>query len=417
MLLFVVAACEAPVVTRPASSHRPLLVISVDGLDHRYLRDADKLGLKIANLRRLMREGEWTDGVIGVFPTVTWPSHTTMITGVAPYQHGILNNRRPQAEGGEYYWNVELLRVKTLWHATRAAGLKSAAITWPVTVNATIDFNLPEYFARRDGGGMDLSSINAKGTPGLVEKIAKAEPSFMQEWMDDRTRTLATVYLLKNEKPDLTLLHLVDLDAEAHHYGPFTSEANAKLEFIDELIGQIMAAVPPGMAVALVSDHGFERADHAIDLNAALVAEGIRGQIELSYGAAATEDENAAAWLRKAAQEGRYGVGREIPKEELLRYTPHWSQAKVAFETAPHYIFRTSEKGEIESRPAEPGVHGLWPERDDYRSSLILWGQGIVAERKPTASMLTIAPRLAAIMGLEFKPGETTTASGSGTKP
>ncbi|MBL8191566.1 MAG: alkaline phosphatase family protein, partial [Acidobacteria bacterium] len=78
---------------------RPVLVISVDGMDYRYLRDCDKLGLKIPNLRRLMREGELTEGIEGVFPTITWPSHTTMITGVAPRQHGILGNRRPRSEG------------------------------------------------------------------------------------------------------------------------------------------------------------------------------------------------------------------------------------------------------------------------------------------------------------------------------
>ena len=55
----------------------PLLVLSVDGLDWRYLRDADRLGLKIPNLRRLMAEGEVAQGVIGVYPTVTWPSHTS----------------------------------------------------------------------------------------------------------------------------------------------------------------------------------------------------------------------------------------------------------------------------------------------------------------------------------------------------
>ena len=76
----------------------PLLVISIDGLDYRYLRDADQLGLKIPNLRRVMAQGEVADGVVGVFPTVTWPSHTTLITGVAPRVHGIRGNRRPRAD-------------------------------------------------------------------------------------------------------------------------------------------------------------------------------------------------------------------------------------------------------------------------------------------------------------------------------
>lgn len=82
---------------------RPLIVISVDGLDHRYLRDADKLGLKIPTLRKLMREGEFTGGLIGVVPTITWPSHTTLITGVTPREHGILGNRRPASNTGDYY--------------------------------------------------------------------------------------------------------------------------------------------------------------------------------------------------------------------------------------------------------------------------------------------------------------------------
>jgi predicted AlkP superfamily pyrophosphatase or phosphodiesterase len=87
-----------------------LLVLSVDDLDWRYLRDADWLGLKIPNLRRLMAEGEVTQGINGVYPAVTWPSHTSIITGVRPDQHGILGNRRP---GGDYYWSVELLMAPT----------------------------------------------------------------------------------------------------------------------------------------------------------------------------------------------------------------------------------------------------------------------------------------------------------------
>src|SRR5215467_3044711 len=89
---------------------QPVLVISIDGMDQRYLSERDKLGLKIPNLKRLIREGQSSAGVIGVVPTVTWPSHTTMITGLDPAEHGILNNRRPAAEGGDYYWSVDLLK-------------------------------------------------------------------------------------------------------------------------------------------------------------------------------------------------------------------------------------------------------------------------------------------------------------------
>src|SRR5271168_3014193 len=91
--------------TLPLAARQHLVVISVDGLDNRYLLNADRLGLKIPNLRRMMREGQFSRGVIGVVPTVTWPSHTTIITGVDPVVHGILGNQRPKSEGGEYYWS------------------------------------------------------------------------------------------------------------------------------------------------------------------------------------------------------------------------------------------------------------------------------------------------------------------------
>src|SRR6058998_3934626 len=180
-----------------------LLVISVDGLDHRYLRDRDQLGLRIPNMRRLLNQGRYAQGVIGVYPTITWPSHTSLITGVRPDQHGILGNRRGRQDGGDYYWPADLLKTRTLWQAAHELGWTTAAVTWPVTVGAAITFNLPEYFQRRNGGAMDLESIAAKATPGLVEEIAAAYPSFPQQWMDDRTRTLAVRYLLQRKAPDL----------------------------------------------------------------------------------------------------------------------------------------------------------------------------------------------------------------------
>src|SRR5579863_2757569 len=77
---------------------QPLVVISVDGLDNRYLAEADQSSLKIPTLRRLMREGQYSRGVIGVVPTITWPSHTTILTGVDPVVHGILGNWRPPGD-------------------------------------------------------------------------------------------------------------------------------------------------------------------------------------------------------------------------------------------------------------------------------------------------------------------------------
>ena len=143
---------------------RPLLVISIDGLDHRYLRDADKLGLKIPNLRKLVKDGSWADGgVVGVVPTVTFPSHTSIITGVRPDQHGILNNNRPKEDGGERYFFASFLKVPTLADAAKKAGMKVGGVHWPVTVDSkSFDWDFPEHFKKRQGAGMDWAATVEK---------------------------------------------------------------------------------------------------------------------------------------------------------------------------------------------------------------------------------------------------------------
>ncbi|MBZ2183393.1 MAG: ectonucleotide pyrophosphatase/phosphodiesterase [Bryobacter sp.] len=372
---------------------QPVVVISVDGLDHRYLRDADRLGLRIPHLRRLLKEGEWIGGLVGAVPTVTWPSHTTLITGVASREHGIVGNRRPKSESGDYYWMAEMLRVKTLWHATRKAGLKSAAITWPVTVGAAIDFNLPEYFRGRDGGSMDYISVYETATAGLVEKIERFDPSFRQTWVDDRTRKVAAVYLLKQEKPDLLLLHFVDLDAVAHEAGPFEREANHTLEVTDGYIGEIAAAAPKGAVIVVLGDHGFERVDR--DLNVAVFGAGMR--VRVAGGLLLAEDEATARRVRESGK-----LGREVPEEERERFMPG-VKAAAGFEPKRNEGFAMKPGGELYVAPYERGNHGWWPGLADYRAGCVFWGEGIRAGRRPEMPMEAIAGRLAGLLGVKLE--------------
>lgn len=380
-----------------------LVVLSVDGLDQRYLEDRDRLGLKTPNIRRILSQGQWSRGVIGVVPTVTWPSHTTLISGVPPSLHGIRGNRRPRSEGGDYYWSASLLKARTLLDAMKEAGRTSATITWPVTVDAPVTYNLPEYFQKRRGGDMDLRSIESKCTPpDLVQRIAAMFPVFPQEWMEDRTRALAARYLLSAAQPDLMLIHFVDLDSEAHENGPFTREANATLEHTDELIGDILKALPAGYRFILTSDHGFEKVDEEINLHAAAGARGVEG-VRPMGGIVVASTIEAAAFLEELKGGGKHGIGRAIPRDELARYSPDLAEAKAVFESAPGVMFGFSETGPERSRPRELGNHGHWPAR--YRSVYAVWGPGISAGRLPEMSQTEIAGRMAALLGVKFAPG------------
>jgi predicted AlkP superfamily pyrophosphatase or phosphodiesterase len=379
---------------------QPLVVVSVDGLDNRYLANADQMGLKIPNIRRLVREGQASAGVIGAVPTITWPSHTTMITGVDPIVHGILGNWRPP---GEKFLDYSQIKVPTLLGAAHNAGLKIATINWPVTVDAPVDWNIPEYFQRRRGGGMDRKSLETKTRPAdLMERISADFPSFPQEFMDDRTRTLAVIWILQHQRPDLLLVHLVDLDSEEHDNAPFSREAKAIVEVTDEMLGQIMKAMPPDSAFALVSDHGFERVNTVVNLQIAAAAKGVTNLVQ-SGGTVTAPDSRSAAFLRELAKDAKYGIGREIPKAELAQFPSNIpADAAAVFEPADGFFF--SPRGAEFSKPEEIGNHGHWPMR--YRAVYVLWGPSIKHESLPEFSMREHAARFAKVLGIPMKvPG------------
>jgi predicted AlkP superfamily pyrophosphatase or phosphodiesterase len=372
---------------------RKLLVISIDGLDTRYLHQADKLGMKIPTLRRLMAEGAVADGVVGIVPTVTWPSHTTLISGVEAAEHGIVGNDQP-GQPGQRWWFTSFLTARTLWHAAAEKKRKTATVYWPVTVGATVDFNFPEFWETRGEHEVLFAPIAAKATPGLEAKVTNVYPSFPRALWTDTGAMQAVRYLLEFEQPDLTLVHIADLDSEEHDYGAFSKPAKAVLEHADELVGWTLQKLPRGTIVAIVSDHGFENIDHVVRPKA------LRKDLEVSQGLIGAKDADAAAFLR--AQIGKHGIAREVPMEEVRALAPQLSQWTAAFDTAPGHVPSADDRGPAVSAGAGKGTHGLWPTRANYRASFILWGQGVKKAKLGEISMLDVAPTLAEITGLDL---------------
>src|SRR5215831_14788500 len=116
-----------------------LVMVSVDGMRPDYITRAEEHGARVPNLRRLMKEGTYAEGVEGVVPTVTYPSHTALVTGVSPLKHGIYANTLfdPLDRGHmAWYWYAEDIKVPTLWDVAKEAGRTTASVQWPVTVGA-----------------------------------------------------------------------------------------------------------------------------------------------------------------------------------------------------------------------------------------------------------------------------------------
>lgn len=387
----------------PAQSHK-LVVISIAGLDARYLNEADRLHLKIPVLRRLMRQGAVADGVTTVMPGDGWAAHTSILTGVAPSQHGILTAASP----------VAVPHSRTLWQAAADAHLKTASIYWPATVNASIDFNCPEYWETSEAADLPFDPIAQKCTPGLVQRISSVYPGFSKTLWNDATAVDALLYLLQYEQPDLMLVRLADLEAEEHETGALSIYSREILENQDEWLGQTLAKLPAHSLVAIVSDHGFENEDYIVRPRVLINS----SAVEVRDGLIGATDARAAAALRKLLGVRRTGIAREIPMSEVLRVSPELANWKAAFGTFPNYIPSQSARGSAVGPGNHKGVSGLWPLRPNYRAAFVLWGDGVKPGRLGEVSMLDLAPTFASILDVSLpSAGHSLWPKASGAVP
>src|SRR5882672_8539108 len=202
-LLWPAAVASAP---KPAPAPPPLVVISIDGLHPSYVLEADRFGLKIPNLRRLLREGAHASALTGVMPTVTYPSHTTLVTGVSPARHGITANTTFDPLGKNqdgWYWYADDIRVETLWDVATKAGLVTSAVDWPVTVGAHLTWNIAQVWRANTPDDAKLSRVVS--TPGLLNEAEKAIGPWLSgysyEVADDRRKAAFDVWMIESKKP------------------------------------------------------------------------------------------------------------------------------------------------------------------------------------------------------------------------
>ncbi len=432
VLLFAVAGLLVP--ASPGQEKTPplLVLISVDGLRPDYVTAADAHGCRIPNLRRFLKEGTYAEGVQGVVPTVTYPSHTTLVTGVWPVKHGILANGtfdplRKNQEG--WYWYTEDIRVPTLWDAWAQAGRTTASIQWPVTVGARINWNIPEFW--RADTPEDAKLLRAVSTPGLLAE-AQAELGEYRGGIDtspegDENRGRYAQWILEKKRPALLTLHLTALDHIEHETWPFSEEAVAVLERLDAIIGNLRAIaerLAPGRAfVAVVSDHGFAKTDTQLNLFSAFREEKLlsvdeKGKVAdwkampwVAGGSAAIvlKDPKDAATLAhvrellsRLAADPADGIDRVLEAEELHRrggYPP------ASFLVSLKLGWRTGSTldGPLLSKVKVGGTHGELPDLPDLRASFFLIGPGVPAGRSlGLMDMRDVAPTLAHLAGLSL---------------
>jgi predicted AlkP superfamily pyrophosphatase or phosphodiesterase len=413
-----------------------VLLISVDGMKPEAVIDAQSHGLKVPNLRAFMADGAYAQGVLGVLPTLTYPSHTTLLTGASPAKHGIIDNTTfdPKLRNQRgWYWYAEDIKVPTLWDAAAAANLKTANVYWPVSVGAKITYNLAQIW--RAGTDDDLKLQRALSTPGLAQELS-AElgryPGGMEETVaEDEIRARFAIRLLEKKHPQFFTVYLTGLDTEEHASGPFSPKSNQTLERLDAVVGSLRAAAEkaaPGRAtVCVVSDHGFAAVEHDVNLYAAFLQAGLfsvdkdnqvtdwKAMLWPAGGSAAVvladpKDEQlrarVKALLDKLASDPANGIDR-IWSQEEVRQGRGFPNAAFLVSLKIGYEMAYSLSMPLIAKPSNLGMHGYVPERAEMRSSFFIVGPHIPAGKSlGEIDMRQIAPILAEVLHLHLAGAE-----------
>lgn len=408
-----------------------VILVSIDGLMPQYYLNADEFRLRIPNLRRLMREGSFAEGAVSVMPSVTFPAHTTMITGVNPSHHGIENNGvfdPDKALGGGWHWYYEDLKADTLFAAARRKGIKTASVTWPVTAGAPIDWNLPDMYPVADlREAKNLRSMVSH--PNLLAVLPPAEDLVR---MGDDVRTQVARYFLKM-RPGFLAIHFLELDGAQHRHGPGSAAAREALEQIDGYLGELFGVLDQEgcweqTSLFVVSDHGFLEADKVIKPAVLMRALDLVQTNELGE----ITSWQAAPWPAggsvgivlhpEATQASRqkvldlveilkgnpaFGIGRTFQGSKLIQ-TGGFRRALVVLEARPGYFFSGEVKGDLVSQSdTTRGTHGYGPDLPGLEAAFLAKGPGIkAAHRVKRVRLLDLAPTISRILEVELRMAE-----------
>ncbi len=431
-LLFVAIFLFATAAFAADGEPRHVVMISIDGLKPESYVRADELGLKVPNFRRLMREGAWADGVVGVLPSVTYPSHTTLITGVLPNVHGIVSNRYVDpmgTSGGAWYWYADAIRVPTLISAAAARRLRTAAVSWPVSVGLGATYEVPEYARPGSTHFSDLMLLAALSTPGVFDDAGghrgRPFPPF-SEWTD-RERVDLARFFIETYRPSLTLLHIFDTDDSEHEHGPGSPEAYAAIERADGYVGEIReslhkAGIESTTLIAIVSDHGFLPISTTIYPNTLLQKAGLieldsagkvrswRAYFHADGGSTALHlrdpkdrealDRVARIVAEKAADPSN-GIAAVL---DAARVRSFGGSAPLVLDARPSFQFGNDSSGAWSRPSSYRGTHGYTPDRPDMYASLIVAGPFDRRGSLGVVRMTQIAPAIADFLGIELDP-------------
>lgn len=415
----------APSSGEKAKAAPKLVLISIDGFRPVFYTEAKYRALA-PTLAFMSDQGvRARKGIRPVFPSITYPDHVAMVTGAHPGEHGVWSNRvfvSGKGESEDWYWYEKQIRVPTLWQRARDQGLKVALLRWPSSTGAKVDWNVPEIFTP---GHFDIQKdwelIQNNSNRAWIQKALASSPVQVPKNVADMDLidTQITEYLLTHEKPDLILLHLVDLDQVQHHLGTDSPEVGQVLSRIDQQVSRVISHLDLSRSTVLVTgDHGFasilrkihiERLIQEAGLDSLVLEQSDGGHAVLYPKEPSQKFSNPNLPCEKLTKFGRAkGLDFLLISRRELDDLHSFPGALCALDPGNGYAFVDWEKSgrlvDVYDKPH--GTHGYLSTRPEMQAGFFIYGKAVTQKHsilKEDPQMPDIAPTAAQILGFSFE--------------
>lgn len=413
-------------------SSQHVVVICVDGLPAYLINDQNA---PLPTIRKLAKDGVVAAGMTVSNPSVTWPNHTSMMTGVRPEKHGVLFNGVLERPGPGLPVKVngrkdksELVHVPTLYDALHEKGLSTAGINWPCTRNAgsiADDFpDVPDTFEHTTPRFVDSLK-----QAGIISEAGIRDFGKLSAAARDRIWTLAACQVIQQRKPNLVLFHLLNVDGTHHRYGPQTPAGYTAVAYADNCVRDVVDAIDAAgirsqTTILIVSDHGFMAIPKTLQPNVVLRQAGLltvdsnqiatarvhvypEGGIGMVYF---TVPESAEADRKKTIElfREREEIAQILTPEDFPKYglplpSEYPSMADLILVAKDGYGFGAGATGDdfVIKSDTTVGTHGFPSTNPKMNATFIASGNGI--RRGATISVvenIDVAPTIARLLNV-----------------
>ncbi len=422
-----------------------LLVFSVDAMVR---EDVDQL-MNMPNFGSVMKGSCQVTHVRTIYPSITYPAHTSIATGCYPNKHGIVSNFKFTTGDKEmaWVWDHSNVKVEDFFDCAKRAGYTTGSVGWPVTgSHKSIDYLWNECWMpfeddtlescfRREGSSEEVIEILKKHSHLLPPTFEEGgRKNFMIEPYIDNFEIAVACDIIRQFKPEVMFVHDGIMDGTRHKYGVFNSETDKGVKFVDWQFGELVKALKDAGVyeqtnICVVSDHGqlstrrilkpnVYLKDHGfittdkdgkiVDWKAFCLSDAMSDLVHLKDPNDKETYDAVYKLLQEMAQEGIYGFNEVLTAEEIDKREHLNGDFSFVLETDGY----TSFSDDVNRPVIQPydyrdyrfgrATHGYNPDLGPQPVMNVIgpdFNRDVVVERRP---IVDEAPTWASALGFEM---------------